>query len=95
MNRTAPERARFMSGTSRTLILYSTPACHLCERAIELLRSMPELSQLTVDEVDISCDAPLLERYGRRIPVLARATSGRELDWPFNADDVIEWLAEG
>jgi hypothetical protein len=75
-----------------TLTLYSTSGCHLCERALELLRSMPELARHTVIEVDVALDRDVLARYGARIPVIAIGRSGVEVDWPFNADDVIAAL---
>ena len=74
---------------AKSLILYSTGGCHLCERAEALLRSMPELRRVTVDVVDIAGDAALLERYGQSIPVVA-TPSGNTIAWPFNADDVLE-----
>ncbi len=73
-----------------TITLYSTAACELCERAERLLRSMPELARCTVRVVDIADDECLLGRYGTRIPVLN--IDGKLLDWPFNADDVIDVL---
>jgi hypothetical protein len=69
------------------LVLYSTDGCHLCESAIRLLASMPELVRCPWSVVDIADDDTLLERYGTRIPVLA--FEARELGWPFNADDVV------
>jgi len=74
----------------KSLILYSTSSCHLCERAEGLLRSMPELARVTLDVVDIVGDESLLARYGTSIPVLSCAM--RELAWPFNADDVLQLL---
>lgn len=73
------------------LILYSTSACHLCESAVRLLGSMPELRRRPWRVVDIADDEALLERYGKRIPVLACCE--RERDWPFNADDVVDLMA--
>jgi Glutaredoxin-like domain (DUF836) len=72
----------------KSLILYSTEGCHLCENAERLLRSMPELTRVTVDVVDIADDATLFARYGTSIPVIA-TRAGAELAWPFNADDVL------
>lgn len=79
-----------MGVMTRTLTLYSTAACHLCELAEALLRSMPELARCTVSVVDVADDPLLFGRYGVHIPVLA--ADGRELSWPFNADDVIALL---
>lgn len=76
----------------KSLILYSTEGCHLCESAERLLRSMPELRRTTVDVVDIADDTTLFERYGTSIPVVASA-AGAELAWPFNADDVLRFVS--
>jgi glutaredoxin len=73
-----------------TLTLYSTQACQLCDRALELLGSMPELGHVELDVVDIALDDELLSRYERQIPVL-RGPQG-EIAWPFNADDVLAIL---
>ncbi len=77
---------------TKSLILYSTDGCHLCENAERLLRSMPELRRMTLDVVDIADDEALFARYGTTIPVLA--ASGAELAWPFNADDVLQLCPE-
>ncbi len=69
-------------------VLYSTPACHLCELAEELLRGAWTVAPgLAWTVVDISADDSLFERYGERIPVLCFA-SGEELGWPFTAADL-------
>ncbi len=73
-----------------TLTLYSTQACQLCDRALELLGSMPELGHVELDVVDIALDDELLSRYERQIPVL-RGPEG-EIAWPFNADEVLAFL---
>lgn len=67
--------------------LYGTAGCHLCEQAKALL------SSLAVLHVDIADDDVLLERYGMRIPVLLRADTGEEIDWPFDAAGVLRFLS--
>jgi Glutaredoxin-like domain (DUF836) len=79
-----------MPPMNQSVLLFSTSACSLCERAEALLGSMPELSRVTVDVVDIAGDDELTRRYGAVIPVLA--VGEREIAWPFNADDVVELL---
>jgi len=81
-----------MSGTDKVLTLYSTSACHLCEQAIYLLKSIPELTEITVVITDISESSDLLDRYGIRIPVLAVDAQDCELGWPFNSADVKHFL---
>ena len=76
----------------KSLILYSTSACSLCERAEQLLRSMPELRTVTLNVVDIAEDAALVVRYGALIPVVA-TEAGDAIVWPFNADAVVELLS--
>ena len=92
-----------MPASRKTLILYSTPACHLCETAHELIS--PFLGQLEIDieEVDISESDFLIERYGIRIPVLKfadgengpnGANEEKELGWPFSAEEFLAFAAE-
>lgn len=73
------------------LILYSTEHCTLCDRALELLFSMPELAGRSVRVVDVADDEWLTARYGERLPVLTLAGSADRaaLDWPFVAEDVL------
>jgi len=73
-------------------ILYGTYGCHLCDQAAELLRSI-DGPPLRFVEVDILDQAELEQRYGVRIPVLRHAASGRELGWPFDRQQVLEFRA--
>lgn len=77
-----------------TLILYTTLGCHLCEQAKDQL--WPALTHCgwRLQEVDIADSASLMDRYGTRIPVVAREDSGTELGWPFGTDAVFELLSE-
>lgn len=75
---------------SRNLVLLSTEHCTLCERALDVLLSMPELRGRQLQVVDVVADDGLLERYGERVPVLL--ADARELGWPFSAADVARWL---
>jgi glutaredoxin len=59
------------------LTLYSKPGCHLCDdmkalvhRVIGQLQSDRDTSDISIDEIDISVDHTLLDRYGLEIPVL-------------------------
>lgn len=69
----------------------STDHCTLCDQALEVLSSMPELRGFALVVVDVAQDAQLTERYGERLPVLL--FRGRELDWPFTGADLRDWLA--
>ena len=68
------------------VVLFGTPACHLCEIAEEMLAREQAGGRLEdIDKVDISADDTRFERYGVRIPVVRRP-DGRELDWPFDQE---------
>ena len=71
------------------LILYQRDDCHLCDLAIEVLAQAraPEF-----DSVFIDGDDALEARYGIRVPVLRDAARGVELDWPFDAGTLRDWL---
>ena len=49
-----------------SLVLYSTDHCTLCDEALDLLLSMPELSGWSLTVIDIATDPALIERYGER-----------------------------
>ena len=72
------------------LILYQRDHCHLCDLALEVLAQAltPEF-----DSVFIDGDDALEDRYGLRVPVLRDVASGNELDWPFDAEKLRDFLA--
>ena len=53
-----------------TLTIYSRPGCHLCDDMKAVVARVARTVPLTIEEVDISVDPTLEERYGREIPVL-------------------------
>ena len=56
------------------LTIYSKPGCHLCDEmkatVHRVLSTHSSGASISVDEIDISSDAALLERYALEIPVL-------------------------
>lgn len=72
----------------KQVILYTRPGCHLCEHAETLLQNL----KVDFQPVDIETDPGLEEIYGLRIPVLRNTDSGQELDFPFDAGTVGEFL---
>ena len=79
------------------LILYSTDHCSLCDEALELLLSMPELAGQSVRVLDVATNDQLLDRYGERLPVLevrAADAAHRLLDWPFDSQGVLSALRD-
>ena len=72
------------------LTLYLRDHCPLCDEALDLLAQarVPDFDSVWIDD-----DALLEARYGTRVPVLRDARDGRELDWPFDAAAVRQFLA--
>ena len=71
------------------LMLFQRDDCRLCDLAIAVLAQAraPEFSSVFIDD-----DAALQARYSERVPVLREDESGRELNWPFDADALREFL---
>jgi hypothetical protein len=72
------------------ITLFQRDDCHLCDLALAVLA---EARAPDFDSVFIDGDAALEAAYGTRIPVLRRADTGRELDWPFDSAAVAALLA--
>jgi len=71
--------------------LFGTLGCHLCEIAEAEIMPLVEHG-LQVELVDITDPEDFTEVYGLRIPVLRRADTGAELDWPFDTDQVVAFV---
>lgn len=71
--------------------LFGTTGCHLCEVAEALLMPFVEHG-LLVELVDIAEREDWVEHYGLLIPVLRRGDTGAELNWPFDAEQVVSFL---
>ena len=52
------------------LTLYTRPGCRLCEEMKTVIRRVQGQVACGLDEVDISLDETLLQRYRHHIPVL-------------------------
>jgi glutaredoxin len=56
------------------LTIYSKPGCHLCDEMKSVVHRVvaqhTNAHDISVDEIDISTDRDLLDRYGLEIPVL-------------------------
>ena len=52
------------------LVLYSRPACHLCDEMKELIAQVLGDFEASLRDVDISTDPDLEADYGEQIPVL-------------------------
>ena len=72
------------------LVLFQRDDCHLCDLALEVLAAAraPEFESVFIDG-----DAALEARYGERVPVLRDDADGRELEWPFDAARLADFIA--
>jgi len=79
-----------------SLVLLGTEGCHLCEQARSVLLRLSGYIPWDVELQDIAESEAMVALYGVRIPVLkyeASAGSGdTELDWPFNEQDVLNFI---
>jgi hypothetical protein len=76
----------------KTVLFYTTSGCHLCEKARELSQPYLDYYGYMLEEVEISESDALMERYGIRIPVLGRPDNDTELGWPYEPDQLAEFL---
>jgi thiol-disulfide isomerase/thioredoxin len=77
----------------KPVYLYSTPGCHLCEMAKEIISPLLNNYSLRLEEIDIAESDELIERYGVRIPVLKSSQHIDELGWPFDSVQADNFLA--
>jgi len=76
------------SGKIQSVVLYGKAGCCLCQEAREMLERLSQRLSLNVQEVDITSDPALYERYKHSIPVVA--IGGRVvLAGHFNEDDLL------
>lgn len=84
----------------KTLILYTTSGCHLCEEAAALLEPVlayikQEVGQdIRLREQEISESEALVEVYGVRIPVVQIEGVSQELGWPFDQSQAYKFIVE-
>lgn len=76
----------------KTVYLYSTPGCHLCDLAWEILAPIVTHLPVRLEEVDIAEADELIERYGIRIPVLKFVEHDEDLGWPFDTGQATAYL---
>lgn len=71
------------------LVLFQRDHCHLCDQALAVLAAAraPDFESVFIDD-----DLVLETRYGLRVPVLRDTARGIELDWPFDAAMLRDWL---
>lgn len=73
------------------VVLYHTDGCHLCEQAHALLSQCVSLEAIQMR--DIIDDPQWLEAYQVRIPVVTSLDGTSELGWPFDLQQLQEFLS--
>lgn len=71
--------------------LFSGPQCHLCEQAEDLCWQAG-LRHDQLQKQDVTQRLEWKKAYGLRIPVLRREDSGDELGWPFDLQQLQQFL---
>lgn len=74
----------------RTLILYGTLGCHLCDEAEALVAPVAVRLGYELRHRDIAEEPTAPEEFETRIPVLERG--GRHLFWPFDETGIYRFL---
>ena len=82
------------------LTLFSGAQCSLCDTAKSMLETLiqkqgsPDGSDALFDVtiIDVKAQREFFHQYGARIPVLKREDNQQELAWPFDSNQLIEFL---
>ena len=80
--------------TLHKIILYSKEGCHLCEDAKEALFELADDFEIELEEVDITTDRVLFEKYKYTIPVMV-VDGSIVLEARIDARKIYRALAEG
>lgn len=76
----------------KSLYLYTTLGCHLCEQAEALVTPHLVRYGLVLERIEIAGSENLMARYGIRIPVLRIEGEQAELGWPFTEAQFIDFV---
>lgn len=77
----------------KTLYLYTTLGCQLCDKAKTLMWPVLEHHGYRLQDVEIAGDEELLKLYQTRIPVVRRDDRQNELGWPFTSKQLSNYLS--
>jgi hypothetical protein len=70
------------------VLLYTTLGCHLCDDAMAIVQPILDKEGWKVSLVEIADSPELVDKYGIRIPVLARVDNQDEIGWPFGVEEI-------
>ncbi|GAC32774.1 glutaredoxin family protein [Paraglaciecola polaris] len=77
--------------SNSAILFYSGKECCLCDDAEVIFNHVAPNALYT--KVDVKTSTELYHLYGARIPVLKRQDSEQELGWPFNEQQLREFLS--
>ena len=80
------------SDQKEQLVLFTTVGCHLCEQAKAVYDNVLNPAYFQLEERDIADSDAMIEQYGVRIPVIQHESSGKELNWPFTEQELVDFL---
>ena len=72
---------------NKVITVYVGNNCHLCEIAKDLVKEALKATGWKYNEVNISNNVLLREKYGLRIPVVVNP-EGNEKSWPFTRSQI-------
>ena len=76
------------------LLLLGTSGCHLCEQAEEIiLQSRIIHPHWVVELIDIAEQSEWQDKYAIRIPVLYHPGSQEDIGWPFDTEQVDQFVS--
>jgi hypothetical protein len=78
---------------NKQLQLFTGKDCCLCEQAAQLVQQCAPNWYSQLQKVDIKSSPDLYHLYAARIPVLKRIDKQAELGWPFDAQQLTEFLS--
>jgi len=84
----------FETGNMSVIRLYTTVACHLCDKAKTIMWPVLERYGLSLEEIDIAESDLLIDRYGIRIPVVACVNAEKDLGWPFTEEQLCRYIED-
>ncbi|GAB5382309.1 MAG: glutaredoxin family protein [Aliiglaciecola sp.] len=74
------------------LTLFSGKDCHLCDVAKALIHELEQESAIELEIIDIKSNHDFYHLYAVRIPVLKRMDNQMELGWPFDLQQLREFI---
>jgi hypothetical protein len=75
------------------LMLFSGQSCCLCDEAEQLVKHSAPIWYAQLHKIDVTSSPENYHLYAARIPVLKRSDNDKELGWPFDQNQLTEFLS--